>query len=354
MGLVLGYVDSVDDVAVHGWIANLERPGEQEPIVCSGPDGARALFMPFLPRLDVCQALSQPGRFGFAIPTRLLRPLGPVVTVADRDGTPLSGGEAVLLPENARPARPDGQCWVFLHIQKTAGTSVRSAIAAEFLPGEVAFVYPDPFIGLSPQEFGELPEQQRAALRLVVGHVYFGIDERLPHPADYVTVIREPGARLRSHYYHHVGAGTAFTLSGMPIPTSRVVQHGLIDEFDNLMTRMISGQGWEQASSGAVGEVQVECALQNLKERFRFVALAENLDEEFGAMCEIMGLGSVPLAVENVRRVQDTASLDTAVDWAEALHRNRFDVMLYERILAEGLHGRDLRPRAGRVAREAA
>ena len=341
MNRTIGYIDEINSTAVLGWIANLDMPEQLETVVCRGANGGAAHFRPFIPRWDVCQALSLVGRFGFAIPTISIKHLGPIVAFTDQDGVPLTGGEQITLPFSPCENRLH-PTWVFLHIQKTAGTSLRLALTAAYESGEAAFVYPDPVIGLSPKELGTLPAAQRAALRLVVGHCYFGIGDLIQNPSEYVTVVREPEARLRSHYYHHCSHDTRFRIDSVRIPTSRIVQHGLTDEFDNLMTRMIAGVETDEVCIGGISERHVDLALNNIATRFRFVAVTECLREHFPALCQALGVTSGELKVENVRRVQGTERLDAAVDWEEALHRNRFDAMLYSRICKEGLSGRSL------------
>jgi hypothetical protein len=340
---IAGWVDSVADGLVQGWIANIDNPAKLERVICRGADGSTLMFQPFVPRQDVCDALSLNGRFGFAIPISALRSLGPVVSFAKENGSNLRNGEALMLPTLLDVPEPDAFTWVVLHIQKTAGTSLRSALAASVRPNEAVFVYPDGFVGLSPLELSELPLIQRSALRLVMGHAYFGIAEYLPQQADYITVLRDPEARLRSHYYHHVSTGTIFRIDGAIAETPFVVQQGLTDEFDNLMTRMLAGADTDTVPIGAIGEEHVETALRHIRTSFRFVGLTEHLDDHYPVLCRIMGISAGTLAVENTRSIDNPASLDDKVDWREVMHRNRFDTMLYRRVQEEGLCGRDLR-----------
>jgi hypothetical protein len=47
----------------------------------------------------------------------------------------------------------------------------------------------------------KLTEQRRRRLRVVRGHLYYGVHEFLPQGATYITMLREPVARFLSSYY---------------------------------------------------------------------------------------------------------------------------------------------------------
>ncbi len=342
---IVGHLDSVTAGSASGWIANVSQPWRIESVTVLAPNGDRLSFMPFVPRPDVCAALGAAGRFGFSVPTAALRALGPVVRFADRRGGALAGG-CVRLPPLADPLI-DRQTWVFLHIPKTGGTSIRNALAAAVAPEEAAFIYPDGFIGLSPAELEAMPLWQRGALRLVIGHMVFGIDAALPNAAGYATFLRDPEARLRSNYFHHADPGGRFMAGGAEMPLDLAASRGLADEFDNLMVRVISGCGTDQAPIGAIGERHVEAALANIRRRFGFVGLMEQADEHYPALCAALGIPGRALLAENARAPSQPAGDGSAVDWEEAMRRNRFDAMLYQRVQAEGLAGRALAPAAG-------
>lgn len=342
MDKIIGYVDAVTDRFVVGWIANLSYPERLERIVCSTSDGNSLVFQACLPREDVCSAVSRIGRFGFAIPVSALRALGPVVSVTDENGAHLENGLSVTLPASIPDPAPLLPTWVLVHIQKTAGTSLRMALQSTMPTGEAMFVYPDKFTGVTPEELNQLPLTQRSAARLVMGHMFFGTVDWSTDRLQYITILREPEARLRSQYYHHMSNATMFPIGAAVLPLPLVVQHGLTDEFDNLMTRMLARAPTTSVPARGIGKEHVEQALANLRGRFRFVGLMDRLDEHYPAICRIMGVPVVPLRVENTRRDPNPARLDALVDWHEAMHHNRFDVMLYRRAQAEGLCCRDL------------
>lgn len=344
MARIEGYFDFKTDKALVGWIANLDHPDRLEKIICSGEGGETLAFRPFIPRRDVCDAFNMTGRFGFAIPIAALERLGSSsVRLSNVHGIPLRQGEAIALsaPQPPLPELEEPR-WVVLHIQKTAGTSLRTALTQSARPGEAVFIYPDGFTGLSPAELGQLPHSQRAALRLVIGHTAFGIADLLPGPSSYVTFLRDPAARLRSHYLHHLAIGAPVQTERGLAEVPAMVSEGMTDEFDNLMVRMVAGIGTDTVPLGMVREVHVELALRHIRERFRFVGLVERMNPHYRTLCELMGVPHSPLPMHNTCRIGDRVPAIMRVDWDRVMQRNRFDTMLYDLVQSEGLCGRDL------------
>ena len=330
---IVGHVDHVGDDAISGWIANLSNPSRLETVMCQDADGRVVEFHAWHHRADVCDWLQREGRFGFVIPAVALRGLGPDLTILDRQGATLPNGETVRMERAERAS--DGLTTIFLHIPKTAGTSLRNAIIAGLLPSERLFIYPQPF-GLSAFELAALSTRQRRAARLVVGHTYYGIDRLLGTPSRYVTFLREPSARLRSHAAHHARAGTGFVRDGRPASLPAVVQDGLDEEFDNLMVRSVAGLTADLVPLGQIGEKDVDLAMFNVERHFAMVGLVETLAADVSRLAVLLGRPIGPVGAENVTEAFDVGRL-RGIDWERVDWRNRFDRMLYDRVRALAL-----------------
>lgn len=344
MDRISAYIDGVSDGAIFGWVANLDHPENLERVVVHGPGERRADFQASLPRKDVCEMLAVRGRFGFAIPVSALGGLGGVVRVTDANGAVVERGGAVRLDCGGAGLACQQPAWAVLHIPKTAGTSLRTAMDGMVRRGESVHIYDDGFSGISSAEFRAMPLRQRGAMRMAFGHMYLEGFYVLPRPLEFVTVLRRAGARLRSHYYHHLAAGTAHCGPDGPVDTATALNEGLADDFDNMMVRMITSSPMERVPLGGINEVHVTAAMHILRTRFRFVATSEGLHGQFPSLCRALGVHERLLPRENQQRLPASAALEARVDWARVLHRNRFDAMLYERAVAENLCGRDLMP----------
>ena len=85
---------------------------------------------------------------------------------------------------------------IHLHVPKSAGTSLRGALAANFGPGEKIAIRPADF----DATIDRMTAVQRAGLRMIFGHLPHGVGARLDQPVIYLCVLRQPGPRLLSFY----------------------------------------------------------------------------------------------------------------------------------------------------------
>ena len=90
---------------------------------------------------------------------------------------------------------------LFLHIHKTAGTTLHRIIEREYNPFRIYTILGGA-IEWSINHFKQLPERRRAALQVVKGHMSFGLHEFLPQPCTYITFLRDPVERCVSAYYY--------------------------------------------------------------------------------------------------------------------------------------------------------
>jgi hypothetical protein len=337
-----GGVDRITSKSIEGWIADLDFPDRLESVLVWGDSGAPLSFKATLKRHDICDRLSLDGRFGFAIPLSALHNRGNSFRVSTTAGSVLDNGVDISFPSADQIDHDRKVTWLVQHIQKTAGTSLALMLQQVFDPGEIALVYPETMNWINVEEFAGLPRDQLRAFRCVMGHLYFGIGALIPADVAYVTVVREPMARLRSHYRHHMRWNVSFNLSGTKLPLWKVVQHGLTDEFDNLMTRMISGVPPGMIPIGSLTSEIVDLAVSNIRNHYGYLCLTEKVGEQALGLCDTMGIPAGPVGTENGDPSPRAVHRDALVDWEEVRHHNRFDLMLYDRILNEGLYGRPL------------
>ncbi len=344
MARYIGCVDGFVDGELRGWIIDRDQPDVLQPIVCRNREGRELTFRPFTYREDVAAVMGVPGVFGFAVPEDLLLPLGAVFSVADKRGALLENGTEVTLPAIPPAAKAKKPLHIFLHISKTAGTSLRNTLLRSVPPGEQLLIYPGLIPGLSLPKSLSIPLAQRDRLAWVFGHCHFGFDRIVTQPSRYVTFIREPLERLRSNFAHHAAAGSEFEIDGIPLRPASVINDGLSEEFDNVMTRVLAGFGRDLVPLGRVGENEVEIALSNVRRHFALVGRHSQADADTALLQDYLGLPRDKLTVDNVTPATfqyDAAEL-AAVDWDRVAERNQADFSLYSRLEQEGLVSRIL------------
>jgi len=92
---------------------------------------------------------------------------------------------------------------LFMHIPKTAGTSMRLLLEQFFTKKQRVYLYGGEPPGITLEAFRDLPTDEKEHVRLVYGHFRFGVHEWLPQKARYVTMLRDPVDRVVSLYYFY-------------------------------------------------------------------------------------------------------------------------------------------------------
>ena len=189
---------------------------------------------------------------------------------------------------------------IFLHIPKTAGTTLNRIIEWQYNPLSIFTI--DPYgIRATAERFKTLSEARRRRLKVVRGHLFYGIHEFLLQGASYITMLREPVARLVSTY--------RFILRRPLHPLHRrfkVERLGVEDLIrltpnrQNLQCRFIAGVGRiedvdvltkpaEATPRGICDERLLEIAKENLMRSFRVVGLTERFEESLLLMTTALG-----------------------------------------------------------------
>ncbi|CAN5482600.1 sulfotransferase family 2 domain-containing protein [soil metagenome] len=236
------------------------------------------------------------------------------------------GSRKQQLPEESVTAmmkRMEQRALIFLHIPKTAGTTLNRIIEWQYNPLSIFTM--DPYrIRATPERLKQLPEARRRRLRMVRGHFYYGVHEYLPQGATYITMLREPVARFLSAYYF---------LQRRPLhPMHRKVKSERIGVEDfirltpqrqNLQCSLIAGI----KSKGKCEESTLEMAKENLVKSFSIVGLSERFEESLVLIAKTFDW-QIPF-YEN-RKVSKTRPKiePSAVNMIK--EHNRLDLELYE------------------------
>src|SRR5438128_9800911 len=106
--------------------------------------------------------------------------------------------------------RTERRVLIFLHIGKTAGSTLRTVIHRNYSSSDVSLIRSEPEAGSerprrerTVRDFAGLPEEVRARPRVFEGHIIFGIHEYVPHPSTYITILRDP-VKLAVSQYNYV------------------------------------------------------------------------------------------------------------------------------------------------------
>jgi hypothetical protein len=168
---------------------------------------------------------------------------------------------------------------IFLHIPKTAGTTMLQILDRQYPPQTIFS------LGSIAQEsiaqFEALSAEEKAKIRLLRGHMAFGLHEIFPGPATYFTILRDPVARVISHYNFILRTPDHYL-------HDRVVEGGLSLQalleqdyalmLNDAQVRLVSGV-WGDAPFGQVTPEMLQTAKKNLTDSFAVVGLMEEFDK---------------------------------------------------------------------------
>jgi len=213
---------------------------------------------------------------------------------------------------------------VFLHVPKTAGTTLREIINRQFRPDLVYAVYStDPaFHGLD--DLKQLTPEQWSGLRVVLGHLDWGVAAWAPPETRFVTLMREPQDRVISLYHHQM------TLYRSPEQRLAIPDHivgSKMIQCDNHQTRILSG---ENPEFGECRQSMLDRAIENIETRFDVVGLTERFDESLLLMCAAFGWVIPYYAEENVSVARPLSDQLDGSDLEVIAEYNQLDSQLYQ------------------------
>jgi hypothetical protein len=165
---------------------------------------------------------------------------------------------------------------VFLHIPKTAGTSLQGVIWKNYFPKSRFTVNAIRY----PEKLETFDGKDKSKIKILTGHVPFGSHETFGQgEAEYFTLLRDPVDRTVSHYYQVIRTPThhfAKEMAEKKYTLKELMESGKLLYVDNLQVRMISGD--LRIPYGSVNENTLKKALENIENYFPVVGLQNQFD----------------------------------------------------------------------------
>ena len=250
----------------------------------------------------------------------------------------------------AEEAADDWRMLIFLHIPKTAGLNVRHVLNRQYgmdhvcVPERGEDPSTSPFWrhleegaplegrgrpGVDPNQGQREALRQRCRaemdrIRVVMGHMWFGLHDALPRPASYFTFLRDPVERALSVYFHRVRR------HGLRLGLEEYVDTARDFQMDNGQTRHLCGRmdDVDVRFTECTQEV-LERAKANLRAWFPVVGITERFDESFLVMARIFGWVDPWYEPQNVNRRRPRGGQVPAAIRERLEEHNRFDTQLY-------------------------
>lgn len=207
---------------------------------------------------------------------------------------------------------------IFLHLQKTGGTSLRKVIKGVF--------------GGTPKVRGANGREKNGTWKPLQGsqldadawhcHMSFGIHELLPRPVPYFTIVRDPIAREISRFRH----STWDRDNGLTPLSSYNPDWGMVYQLS----------GCSKNDQSYLGQQHVAQALKNMHEHFLYVGDTSRMDELGLWFRDELGWHiDLPLPHENKANPEVTIS-EKEIEELRKHQLVQLDQILYDRICELG------------------
>ena len=224
-------------------------------------------------------------------------------------------------PFDSVTTSPSKPCVVFMHVPKTGGQTLESPLIWNFQESER--IHLDILDRRLDEAMYSIPLERRSSARLVWGHLPYGVHLYMPQRCEYITILREPIARVVSVFKYilrtrdHVLHDRVATEG---IRFEEYLESGMDKgQTENSQTRQLSGR-----QSGVLDGAALREAKHNL-EAALVVGLTERFEETFVLLRRTLGLRMPFYITRNISPPYEVS--DRAVELAR--ERNELDIELY-------------------------
>jgi len=225
---------------------------------------------------------------------------------------------------------------IFLHIPKTAGTTLRAIIENVYNYKDVYFIYSGNKQYFELDDFLKLSKVKKDQIKIISSHTGFGIHKNIKKPCKYITILRDPVEYTISLYHHLINKNNAkndehvaalqkhFNLRNLSLQD--FVTSGITVDVDNVQTRLLSGVkcGFGQCASN-----MLDTAKKNLREHFAAVGFTERFDESVVLFQKILGWPTPFHVKQNVSPKRSNKSELPQETLHTIRRQNEFDFELY-------------------------
>lgn len=228
------------------------------------------------------------------------------------------------------------QTLIFLHIPKTAGTTLHQIMDRHYRLDQIYWVHATQ-VAESITAFKQFPEEKRQQFKLIKGHMGFGLHQYVSQPCTYFTLLRDPVKRIISHYYHVLRTPNHYLhqiVTEKQMDLKAFVSSGISLELDNGQTRLIAatnGDEDERIEFGCATTDLLDTAKQHLLNHFSVVGTMEEFDKTLLLLQKKLGWKNIYYARQNTGKNKTTKKSAISSDTLAAIQQqNALDIELYE------------------------
>ena len=212
---------------------------------------------------------------------------------------------------------------IFLHIPKTAGTSLRTLVEQAYPAGACVDIYT-----ANSADFYKTIRHDVDKAEVLYGHTSYGIHQWFGLEPRYIAFVRNPIARVVSLYNHlrrHKKSPHDTDINAGGMTLRDMVQAEISVETNNHMVRIIGGYGGTETIDNTT---ILDNAITHIEQHFEFVGLTERMPESVDILAQRLGWGR-QLRIPRLNITPPFPEIDAATI-TTIKEYNRLDLILYE------------------------
>ena len=221
---------------------------------------------------------------------------------------------------------------IFLHIPKTAGSTFHMILNKRYKSNEIKNLFGSRYSEPEIKSFIEAPVEAKKNIRLLKGHMPYGMHNYLPDESKYISVLRNPVERVISQYYY-IKKNTYNPLhnqvekDGMSI--SEFVSSGISVGMNNGHCRFLNGD-LDEYKFNQCDDILLEQVKENIRKNFLWLGLTERFDESILVLSILLGWKSPPYYIrENVSKNRKSRDSISKEEISVIEEYNSLDMNLY-------------------------
>ena len=219
--------------------------------------------------------------------------------------------------------------FIHLHIPKTGGTTLRDIIQRQYQSEKILMI---PKLDESEDILKEVSTSQINQLKLIQGHLKYGIHNHFHRRAKYFAIIRDPINRVLSTYYYVLSQKNNpqnLSTSNNQMTIYDYVQSGVNPFLINGQTQLISGKTGNIENPIIKSEELFSLAKENIANDFLFLGITEMFDETILILKNMLGWHMPYYSIAN--RTKNKPNYDavnpTIISFIK--EHNQLDIKLY-------------------------
>ena len=219
--------------------------------------------------------------------------------------------------------------FIHLHIPKTGGTTLRDIIQRQYRSEKILMI---PKLEESENILKEVSTSQINQLKLIQGHLKYGIHNHFHRRAKYFAIIRDPINRVLSTYYYVLSQKNNpqnLSTSNNQMTIYDYVQSGVNPFLINGQTQLISGKTGDIDNPIIESEELFSLAKENIENDFLFLGITEMFDETILILKNMLGWHMPYYSIANRTKKKPNYDAVNPTIISFIKEHNQLDIKLY-------------------------